>query len=424
MARPAVKTYDRAGIIPRCLFIFCACCQHTRFVLKLLCAPCRVQEEIVAQKILVVDDDRDSLKLIGLMLQRRGYQITVAQTGAQAMVKAEAESPDLIILDVMMPDFDGYEVCRRLRANPQTARLPIIMFTAKTQVTDKVAGFQAGADDYLTKPIHPAELTTRVEAMLARSARAQTEAAPAATAHTIGFVGAKGGVGTTTLAVNVAAAMAQPEIGQGKRVVMAELVNGGGTAGLQLGFAHPNGLATLIAKPVEELDQHMVESQLVEHNGVRMLFAPVEPRVSLLPVSHVEATVSHLIRVSDFLLLDLGCGLDSAARVAIKLCRYIVMVVESQRVALTLAQAMLSELSEMDVLRDRVGLVLFNRSPSAASISKTAVEGLLGEVVTVIPPASELAFQAAEVGVPIIQFQPSSLASSQIRDLAKYLLTK
>ena len=205
------------------------------------------------QKILVVDDDRDSLKLIGLMLQRHGYQITVAQTGAQALSKAETELPDLIILDVMMPDIDGYEVCRRLRANPQTAHLPIIMFTAKTQVTDKVAGFQAGADDYLTKPIHPAELTTRVEAIL-RSARVQGEAAPAVTARTVGFLGAKGGVGTTTLVVNVAAAMAQPEIGQGKRIVMAELVHGAGTAGLQLGFAHPSGLATLMSTPADELD--------------------------------------------------------------------------------------------------------------------------------------------------------------------------
>ena len=375
------------------------------------------------QKILVVDDDRDSLKLIGLMLQRHGYQITVAQTGAQALSKAETELPDLIILDVMMPDIDGYEVCRRLRASPQTAHLPIIMFTAKTQVTDKVAGFQAGADDYLTKPIHPAELTTRVEAIL-RSARVQGEAAPAVTARTVGFLGAKGGVGTTTLVVNVAAAMAQPEIGQGKRIVMAELVHGAGTAGLQLGFAHPSGLATLMSTPADELDQRMVESQLIEHNGFRMLLAPVGPRSAFLPVPQVAATMSHLAGVSDFLLLDLGTVLDAATCAAIKLCRYIVLVVEPQRVALALAQAMLSDLEAMDVLRDRVGIVLFHRAPSATSVSKTTVERLLGEVITVIPPAPELAFQAAEVGVPMVQFQPDSQASSQMRDLARYLLTK
>src|SRR5512135_732527 len=98
----------------------------------------------MAEKILIVDDDIDSLKLIGLMLQRQGYEISAASSGAQAFNKAFAEHPDLIILDVMMPDMDGYEICRRLRANPATQAIPIIMFTAKTLIDDKVAGFEAG----------------------------------------------------------------------------------------------------------------------------------------------------------------------------------------------------------------------------------------------------------------------------------------
>ena len=95
----------------------------------------------MSEKILIVDDDLESLKLISLMLQRRGYEVTAAQSGEQALSKIENENPNLIILDVMMPDMDGYEVCRYLRANPQTSHLPVIMFTAKTLVGDKVAGF-------------------------------------------------------------------------------------------------------------------------------------------------------------------------------------------------------------------------------------------------------------------------------------------
>ena len=108
-------------------------------MLKLACPP--KKEATVAERILIVDDDRDSLKLIGLMLQRRGYEIVAAQSGTQALAKVESDMPDLIILDVMMPDLDGYEVCRSLRADPKTASTPIIMFTAKTRVDDKVAGF-------------------------------------------------------------------------------------------------------------------------------------------------------------------------------------------------------------------------------------------------------------------------------------------
>lgn len=377
----------------------------------------------MTEKILLIDDDVDTLKLIGLMLQRRGYQITAAQNGAQALAKVESEIPDLIILDVMMPDIDGYEVCRRLRANPKTASIPVIMFTAKTQVGDKVAGFQAGADDYLTKPIHPAELASHVEAILLRSARAK-EAAPTVAAHTIGFIGCKGGVGTTTLAVNVAVALAQ-DVAQGKRVIMAELVSGSGGAGLQLGFTRPTGLAALMTRPTEDLNQRVVESHLITHSsGIRLLLASTEPRNGALPAPQVEATIQQLGRLCDYLVFDLGCGLEDAGRAAIKQCRYIVLVAEPQRVSLALAQEMIAQLQAMDVLRDHIGLVLFNRAPSAATVTKSAVEGMLGQVVSVIPAVPELSFQAAEKGAPLYLMQPGNLVSTQIRDLTKLVVSK
>ena len=123
----------------------------------------------MAEKILIIDDDIDTLKLVGLMLERQGYSIAVASNGSLGLTRAASEKPDLILLDVMMPDMDGYEVTRRLRSDPALAHIPIIMFTAKTMVDDKVAGFESGVDDYLTKPAHPAELTAHVKAVLARA---------------------------------------------------------------------------------------------------------------------------------------------------------------------------------------------------------------------------------------------------------------
>ena len=91
----------------------------------------------MSDKILIVDDDIDTLKLVGLMLERQGYNIVIASNGKLGISKASEEKPDLILLDVMMPDLDGYQVTRRLRSDPALAHIPIIMFTAKSMVDDK-----------------------------------------------------------------------------------------------------------------------------------------------------------------------------------------------------------------------------------------------------------------------------------------------
>src|ERR1051325_6758856 len=150
----------------------------------------------MSEKILIIDDDLDTLRLVGLMLQRQGYQISAATNGQQGLDKAFEEDPDLILLDIMMPDMDGYEVTRRLRKNPSTMETPILMFTAKTQLDDKVIGFEVGANDYLTKPTHPSELQARVKTLLSRGGDKKEAATPAqaeSRRYVGGALGARGG---------------------------------------------------------------------------------------------------------------------------------------------------------------------------------------------------------------------------------------
>ncbi|MBM4421835.1 MAG: response regulator [Chloroflexi bacterium] len=129
------------------------------------------------RKFCIVDDDLDTLKLVGLILQRQGYEIVAANSGSQGLAKAAAEHPNLILLDVMMPDMEGYEVARRLRADADLSRTPIIMFTVKTMVDDKVAGFEAGVDDYMTKPHTPRRARVAGEGTVgARERRAKSHA--------------------------------------------------------------------------------------------------------------------------------------------------------------------------------------------------------------------------------------------------------
>jgi len=132
----------------------------------------------MTKTILVVDDDLRTLKLVGLVLNQEGYDVVAADSGEEALEKARAQDPDLIVLDVLMPGLNGYEVAQQLRADPATAGVPILMLTAKSDLNDRMTGFEVGADDYLTKPFHRDELVARVESVLHLAERRQAPPQP------------------------------------------------------------------------------------------------------------------------------------------------------------------------------------------------------------------------------------------------------
>jgi diguanylate cyclase (GGDEF)-like protein len=121
------------------------------------------------ERLLIVDDDRDICRYVEVNLTLEGYEVHVEHDGEAAVATALKLQPDLVLLDVMMPGLDGYEVCRRLRVDPRTANASVIMLTAKTLSADKVMGLTAGADDYIAKPFDPPELVARVSSVLRRN---------------------------------------------------------------------------------------------------------------------------------------------------------------------------------------------------------------------------------------------------------------
>ncbi|MCD6283604.1 response regulator transcription factor [bacterium] len=121
--------------------------------------------------ILIVEDDDDIRELVSHSLSREGFRVSEASAGAEALDSAKSDTPDLIILDLMLPDIDGLEVCKRLKADVSSKTIPIIMLTAKSEDTDIVVGLELGADDYITKPFSPRVLAARVKAVLRRKAK-------------------------------------------------------------------------------------------------------------------------------------------------------------------------------------------------------------------------------------------------------------
>lgn len=370
----------------------------------------------MAEKVLIIDDDVDTLKLVGLMLERQGYEIAVASNGTIGLTKAAEVKPELILLDVMMPDLDGYEVTNRLRSDPSLAHIPIIMFTAKTMVDDKVAGFEAGVDDYLTKPTHPAELTAHVKAVLQRSVQARS--APEAKAEIVAFLGSRSGIGTTTLALNAGIILQD----KGYEVVVAEINPGHGSMGLELNLDSSSGISNLLSRSLKDIHLRSVESEMIEHsNGTRLLLSSFHPRETELEqaVPQIEAVVNNLASMCDVLVLDLGAGMKPYIKPILQQVDRLIIVVEPVYPSDTIGRALLQDLETSGIDIRKISLALINRVRTSLQIPWRQVEQDLGvELAGIISPAPEQAHQAAQSGAPLAISYADNLIGDQLRKLA------
>lgn len=377
----------------------------------------------MVEKILIVDDDVDSLKLIGLMLQRHGYTVVAANSGKQALAKSDAERPDLIILDWMMPDLSGIDVLKQLKGNANTKDIPTIMFTAKTLIDDKVVAFEGGADDYLTKPTHPAELASRVRAILARS-EAQQRTQKSNRGMAIGVLGVKGGVGTTSLTVNLASALLNDDQSQ---PIVADFRLGVGTLGLLLGFGRSQGMSQVLQQPASEITADSIEGHLIQHQtGLRALVSSVRPLESqqTFEIDSALATINVLREIGRPAFFDLGYGYDQITARLQKEMDKLIVIVEPNSAALTMARELIHEISSVGGA-GRVNLVVVNRSQSSLQTPWQQVEDIVGlDIKAIIAAAPELAYQATENGMPMVLLQPGAVVSGQMVKLAQEVKTR
>ena len=369
----------------------------------------------MAERILIVDDDPDALTLIGLTLERRGYSVVKAAGGAEALELVQQERPDLILLDLMMPHMDGYEVCRRLKSDAQYSDIPVVMLTAKAQVTSQVEGYRVGADDYITKPVHPVDLASHIEAVLERARERKLRALAGSV---IGVLGVKGGVGTTTISVNLATALAAT-----RNAVLADFDDDGVVAihlGLQkVPYHHLEALA--LSKP-ELMTRDAVSRTLMSHpSGLHVLPAAEEQ----FTPEHAHAIVTHLDDLADVCVLDLGARLNSLVRALLPKCALVLVAVDADRAALTQAQRMLLALNEMGVTRSRQWIVWVNRAgvdPQHAL--ETIRSSIGGDGIYLIDQATESVYKSVESGLPLVISDADSPAAKALDDMAQAALAQ
>src|SRR6266571_2941319 len=263
----------------------------------------------MAAKILVVDDDPNVQRLLTYTLKQEGYEVVVAGDGAEGFRLWGTESPALMLLDVMLPKLDGYQVATKIRTEEgTTAHVPIIMLTAEREVEQKVRGLRAGADDYLIKPFHPAELLARIKSLLARFAPAETLVGRPPLGRILVFYGAKGGVGTTTIAINAAIALHR-ELGRKVALVDGNLQFGDHRVFLDLGL-DKKSIVDIVTAP--NIDQDLVRQVMVKHDsGIDLLLAPPSPETAeLVHPEHLPEIAELLAGMYDYVLIDIDKRLD------------------------------------------------------------------------------------------------------------------
>jgi len=298
----------------------------------------------MADKILIVDDDLETLRLVGLMLQRQGYEISAANSGNQALNLARSDPPDLIVLDIMMPEMDGFQFSQLLRNDPAIGAIPILMFTAKSQVDDKVAGYEAGADDYLTKPVHPAELVAHIKALLARTRNRPAPLPVVQRGYSVGLIGSKGGLGVSTLTLNLAASYAHKVKNE---VIAAETRLGQGTWGLELGFSPSEALASLLQLDPVAITPAEVEKKLVSTSfGVKLLLSNSNS-LNLDFASQTEkliALINALTLLSPMTFVDIGTPYQPGYEKICSICRELIVVTDPLAPTVSRTKTLLDEL--------------------------------------------------------------------------------
>ena len=378
-------------------------------------------------KILIIDDDLDTLRLVGMMLQKQGYQIIAASNGQQGLDLALAEIPSLILLDVMMPQMDGYEVARHLRANPKTVDIPILMFTAKSQLDDKVTGFDAGADDYLTKPTHPAELQAHVKALLSRASKSKvnppTSPASDERGYVIGILGARGGLGVTTIAVNIAASL---ERATQSAVMLAEFRPGQGTLADDLNLPKTKGLTELLGMPIKEITRDIIKEKTNKHqSGLRILCASALPREAALQenIQHFQTILARMTFMAKFIIIDLGCGLTSLNQKLLSSFDELLIVTEPFANPILHTKALIDDLNSLGVEKNKIHLTVNYRIRSEAQLSVPQVQDKVQYPIEVtFTPAPELLLQAIRMQNPAVLVQVESLTNQQYSALANKII--
>ena len=367
--------------------------------------------------ILFVDDEEQIRKLVSTYLARQGYAVVVKTDGYEALKAIRANTPDLVITDVMMPNMNGFDLTRRLRADHRTARIPVLMLSARKEADDVLTGYSEGADEYVAKPIEMSVLAAKIDVLLKR-VRATAGELVKRRGRVLVFAHGKGGAGTTTLAVNASVALAETKL---YRVALLDLNLEFANAHVHLDLKPGKTLVDLAGLDPSQVDDGTFAPLMSQdRSGVQLVMGANAPEdAELVTVPLVQQSLDRLRAAMDYVMVDTPPTFAQHVLVAVDASDGIIVVAEPHLAALEAAKDWLDVLEKLSYPRERCLLVL-NRT-TQSGLETDQVARFFNRRPEVVVPFTPMFDEAADRGRPLVVLRPENAAAKVMRDLAAQL---
>lgn len=372
-------------------------------------------------KVLVIDDDRLTRRVVSAALTELGYEVETAESGLDALKRIKAIRPEAVIVDKMMPDLDGFEVTRRLRREPELAHIPILVLTSESDLEEKLAAFEAGADDYVCKPFESKELAARLTALLRRAkaleAAQSQQLQRADNARLIAGHSLRGGVGVSSIASNIA--MGLNNLWQ-LPTLLLDMVPNAGQQALMLNMPVKRTWASLGEIQPEEIDAATLHMIVRPHDsGLHLLAAPQRPAQSeAVTAEHFNAALPYLKQHYEYIVADLAHDFSPATLEILDAADIILVVLAPEIAAVRAASIALDTYKQLNIPREKIKLVL-NWTFEQEGLAQNTIESTLHmPIELVIPFAGRRFISAINRGIPWLHAHPDDPISSLLEDFA------
>jgi pilus assembly protein CpaE len=375
-------------------------------------------------RVLLIDDEPFYHKLLNKPMKDAGHEFDYSKTGKEGLAMISAKTPDVIIVDLLLPDIHGFDILTRLRRDTNFNHIPVIVITAKSELGDKLKAFELGADDYLIKPFQPEELVARMR-ILARRGRAmqivsEMEKSDDTVTTIVAVHSLRGGVGTTSVAVNLALAFNQI---WSKPTLLIDAVLSAGQVAMMLNTKPRFTWEDFLGIETRNIDEDLLDDAVSKHSsGLNFIAAPNSPiALDAFGDDFWRLVLDKMAKQNEFIVIDTAHDFADVTIQMLNFANNVILTVAPEMSSLRAAMSALDIYDKLEFPREKIKLLL-NSNSSTVGIRQTQIEKVLNHPVDfVIPYEPEAVLRAVNFGQPFLLEHSDLPISMKLEDMAYHL---